>query len=80
MKQFLWISIAAGLILLSCSSPENLTPQVDKPIRLPGMPATSETVDISEPDGLIGVDPENTSGSFQLLDSTGVVKIKPNQE
>ncbi len=72
-KHFFWMILIAGMVLLNCSSPANLKPSNDETIRLPGMPAPADSVEISEPDGLIGVKPEHTSGTFNLLDSSRVV-------
>ncbi|MBC8375419.1 MAG: hypothetical protein H8E26_05180 [FCB group bacterium] len=72
--QLFCMCLITGMVLFNCSSRENLTPIHDEPLRLPGLPAPSDTAAISEPDGLIGVEPEQTSGTFQLLDSTQVDK------
>jgi hypothetical protein len=71
-KHILGLTVIFMMLTTNCSRPQTLTPQADPSLRLPGMPARTDTVLLSEPDGLIGVVPENTSGTFQLLDSLRV--------
>jgi len=77
MKYFLWISMIAGITIINCSSSDNLTPNDELTMSLPGLPAHDGSEGIVEADGLIGVQPRSPYQEFYLLDSVRVVLDDP---
>ena len=75
VKYFLWISLIAGIAFFNCSSSKNHLPQDGNVVRLPGIPTSADSIEVSEPDGLIEVEAEETSKSYNVLDS---ILIAPN--
>lgn len=77
MKNFLWITIVAGLIIFNCSSSKFPPGNDDSELRLPGMPAQAGSKVFIEADGLIGVEPKSPYQEFFILDSIRVVVDDP---
>ncbi len=76
VKHFLWISLIAGTALFNCSSSKNHSPHGSDVVKLPGIPTSTDSVEVSESDGLIGVEAEEESSkSYNVLDS---ILIAPN--
>ncbi|MBT3230113.1 MAG: hypothetical protein HOD43_14610 [Candidatus Marinimicrobia bacterium] len=71
----LWIILVLGFILFNCSGSENLATSDQQTLRLPGMPAPADSAEFLEPDGLIGVETEESSKSYNVLDS---ILVAPN--